>query len=87
MTNHLTKTPGSVPVPQGNQVVGDPDKSPVCLDAVPGTHKDLAKSEVLLDVLVKGLDPDPLKVKRDHLRFGHLEVVGDKKPNPLLLLP
>jgi len=85
MTNHLTKTPGSVPIPQGDQVVGDPDESPVCLDSVPGTHKDLAKSEVLLDVLVEGLDPDPLEVKCDHLRFCHFEVVGNKEPDTVLL--
>src|SRR3989338_400271 len=84
MTNHLTKASGSVPVPQGDQVVGDPDKSPVCLDSIPGTHKDLAESEMLLDVLVEGLDPDPLKVQRDHLRFGHLEIVGDKEPDTVL---
>ena len=87
MTNHLTKTPGSVSIPQGDQVVCDPDKSPVCLNSIPGAHKDLAKSEVLLDVLVEGFDPDPLKVKSDHLRFGHLEVVGDKKPDAVLLGP
>jgi len=85
MTDHLTKTSGPFPVPQGDQVVSDPDKGPVCLDSVPGTHKDLAKSEVLLDVLVEGFDPDPLKVKRDHLRFGHLEIVGDKEPDTVLL--
>ena len=85
MANHLTKTPGSVPVPQGDQVIGDPDKGPVCLDSVPGTHKDLAKSEVLLDVLVESLDPDPLEVKCDHLCFGHREVVGDKEPDTVLL--
>ena len=85
MTNHLTKASGPVPIPQGDQVVRDPDKSPVCLDSVPGTHKDLAKSEVLLDVLVEGFDPDPLKVKSDHLRFGHFEVVGDKKPDTVFL--
>jgi hypothetical protein len=84
MTNHLTKTSGSVSIPQGNQVVGDPDESPVCLNSIPGTHKDLAKSEVLLDVLVEGFDPDPLKIQRDHLRFGHLEIVGDKKPDTVL---
>lgn len=87
MTNHLTKTSGSVPLPHGDQVVRDPDESPVCLNSIPGTHKDLAKSEVLLDVLVEGFDPDPLKVKRDHLRFGHFEIVGDKKPDAVLLGP
>lgn len=81
MTNHLTKTSGPVSIPQGDQVVGDPDKGPVCLDSVPGAHKDLAESEMLLDVLVEGFDPDPLEVKRDHLRFGHFEVVGNKEPN------
>jgi hypothetical protein len=84
MTNHLTKTSGPVPVPQGDQVVGDPDQSPVCLDSIPGTHKDLAEPEVLLDVLVEGFDPDALEVKRGHLRFGHLEIVGDKKPDAIL---
>ena len=85
MTNHPTKTSGLLSIPQSDQVVGDPDKSPVCLDSVPGTHKDLAKSEMLLDVLVKGFDPDPLKVKCDHLRLGHLEVVGHKEPDTVLL--
>ena len=85
MTNHLTETSGPVPIPQGDQVVGDPDKTPVCLDSIPGTHKNLAKAEVLLDVLVEGLDPDPLKVKSDHLRFGHFEIVGHKKPDTVLL--
>ena len=79
MTNHLAKTPGPGSIPQGNGVVRDPDKGPVCLDSVPGAHKDLAKSEVLFDVLVEGFDPDALEVKLDHLRFGHLQVVGDKK--------
>ena len=79
MTNHLAKTPGFFSVPQGNRVVSNPDQGPVCLDAVPGTHKDLAKSEVLFDVLVEGFDPDPLEVKLNHLRLGHFEIVGNKK--------
>jgi len=79
MTNHLAKTPGSVSIPQGNRVVSNPDQGPVCLDSVPGSHKDLAKAEVLFDVLVEGFDPDPLEVKLNHLRFGHFEIVGDKK--------
>ena len=87
MANHLTKTPGPVPVSQSDQVVGDPGKGPVCLDSVPGTHKDLAKSEVLLDILVEGFDPNPLKVQRNHLRFGHFEIVGDIKSDTVLLGP
>ena len=79
MTNHLSKTPGPGSIPQGNRVVSNPDQSPVCLDSVPGSHKDLAKSEVLFDVLMEGFDPDPLEVKLNHLRLGHFEIVGDKK--------
>jgi len=79
MTNHPAKTPRSVSIPQGDCVVSNPDQGPVCLDTVPGAHKDFAKSKVLLDVLVEGFDPDPLEVKLNHLRLGHFEIVGDKK--------
>ena len=64
---------------QGNQVVGDHDKGPVCLDALPGTHKHVAEGQVLLDVLVKDLDSKTLAVKSDHLGFAHLKVVGNQE--------
>jgi len=80
MTNHLTKTSGFVSIPQGNRVVGDRQEGPVCLDAVPRAHKHFPESEMLLDVLMEGFDPDALEIKLNHLRFGHFEIVGNKKP-------
>jgi len=65
---------------QGNQVVGDHDKGPVCLDALPRTHKDVAEGQVLFDVLVEYLDSKTLPVKPDHLGFAHMKVVGNQKP-------
>lgn len=84
MTNHLTKTPGFVSIPQGNRVVSDRKEGPVCLDAVPRSHKHFPESEMLLDVLMEGFDPDALKIKQNHLRFGHFEIVGNKKPGAVL---
>ena len=84
MANHLAKASGSGSIPQGDRVVSDPEDSPVCLDTVPGAHKHLSKTEMLLGVLVKGFDPDPLQIDGHHLRFGHLQVVGDKEPGPVL---
>ena len=80
MTNLLTETFAMFWSRQGEQVVSDHDKSPVCLDALPGTHKHVAEGQVLLDVLVKDFDSKALPVKRDHLRFCHLQVVGDQEP-------
>ncbi|GEM_PF-3654692 len=73
---------------QCNQVVSDHDKSPVCqevssplgLEALPRTHKDVAEGQVLFDVLVEDLDSKALVVKLDHLRFCHLKIVGNQKP-------
>ena len=84
MTNHLAKASGFVSVPQGNRVVGDRKEGPVCLDAVPGAHKHFPESEMLLDVLMEGFDPDALKIKLNHLRFGHFEIVGNKKSGTVL---
>ena len=80
MTNLLTKTLETLRNRQGNQVVGDHDNRPVCLDALPGTHKHVAEGQVLLDILVKDFDSETLVVKLDHLRFRHLKVVGNQKP-------
>src|SRR3989338_2702071 len=80
MTNLLTKALEMLGNRQGNQVVGDHDKSPVCLDTLPRTHKDVAEGQVLFDVLVEDLDYKALAVKLDHLRFCHLKVVGNQKP-------
>ena len=84
MTNHLAKASGFRSVPQDDRVVGDHDERPVCLDAVPGAHKHLSKSEMLFHVLVEGFDPDPLQIKPHHLGFGHLQAVGYKEPRPIL---
>ena len=84
MTNHLAKASGFRSIPQGNRVVGNHDERPVCLDAVPGAHKHLSKSEMLFNVLMEGFDPDPLQIKLHHLRLGHLQAVGYKEPRPIL---
>lgn len=81
MTNHLTKTAGSISVGQGNGVVGDQKNGPVCLDTVPRAHKHFPESEMLLDVLMESFDPDSLGIESDHLRFCHFEVVGNKEPD------
>lgn len=79
MTNLLTESLARAWNRQGNQVVSDHDKSPVCLDALPGAHKHMAEGQMLFDVLVKNLDPEALAVKLDHLGFGHVQIVGDQK--------
>ncbi len=64
---------------QGNEVVGNCQNRPVCLDAPPGSHKHFPEAQVLLDVLVEDLDGEALKIDSHHLGFGHIEFVGDKK--------
>lgn len=81
MTDLLTKSLARAWSRQGNQVVSDHDKSPVCLDAFPGAHKHVAEGQMLFDVLVKDFDSKTLTVKLDHLRFGHVPIVGDQKPH------
>jgi len=80
MTNPLTKTPEMFWNRQGDQVVGDHDNRPVCLDALPGTHKHVAEGQVLFDVLVKDFDSKTLAVKSNHLGFAHREAVRNQKP-------
>ena len=79
MANLLTETfhPGFRG--QGDEVVGDPQNRPVCLDALPGAHKHLPEAQMLLDILVKGLDGETLSVNPRHLEFRHVESVGDKE--------
>ena len=79
MANLLTETFQSRFGGQYDEVVGDRKNRPVCLDAVPGSHKHLAETQMLFDVLVKGLDGKTLGINFDHLGFGHLQVVGDKE--------
>lgn len=79
MTNLLTKPLEMLGNRQGNQVVGDHDKSPVCLDALPRAHKDVAEGQVLFDVLVEDFDSKALPVKPDHLGFAHMKVVGNQE--------
>ena len=79
MTNLLMETLEMTWSRQGNQIVGDRDKSPVCLDALPGAHKHVAKGQMLFDVLVKDFDSEALAVKLDHLGFGHVQIVGDQE--------
>lgn len=79
MTNLLAKTFHSRFRGQSNEVVSDRKNRPVCLDAVPGSHKHLAETQMLFDVLVKNLDRKALGINLDHLGSGHLPVVGDKK--------
>ena len=79
MTNLLTETFQSRFGGQSDEVVGDRQNRPVCLDAFPGSHKHFPEAEVLLDVLVKSLDGKALGVNFDHLGFGHLQIVGDKE--------
>ena len=79
MANLLTKTFEMLWSRQGDQIVCDYDKSPVCLNALPGTHKHLSEGQVLLDVLVKDFDSESLAVKSDHLGFARLEIVGNQE--------
>lgn len=79
ITDLLTKTLAMTWSRQGNQIVCDHDKSPVCLNALPGTHKHMAEGQVLFDVLVKDFDSESLAVKSDHLGFAHFEIVGDQE--------
>ena len=79
MTNLLTKTFQSRFGRQRDEVVSDRKNRPVCLDAFPRSHKHLAETQMLFDVLVKGLDGKTLHVNLDHLGFAHLQVVGDKE--------
>src|SRR3989338_2396696 len=79
MTNLLTETFEMPWSRQGNQVVGDHDKSPVCLDTLPGAHKHVAEGQVLLDILVKDFDSESLAVQSDHLGFAHVEIVGNQE--------
>lgn len=65
---------------QGNHIVSDHDKSPVCLDALPRSHKHVAEGQVLLEVLVKDFDAKALTVEFDHLGFAHVELVGNQEP-------
>ena len=71
MTNLLTEAFEAFWSRQGDQVVSDHDKGPVCLDALPRTHKHVAEGQMLFDVLVKDLDSKTLTVKTDHFRFVH----------------
>ena len=79
MTNLLTKAFQSRLGGQSDEVVSDGQNRPVCLDALPGSHKHFPEAEVLLDVLVKDLDQKALRINLHHLRLGHLNVVGDKE--------
>lgn len=79
MTNLLTETFQPRFGRQSNEVVGDRKNRPVCLDAFPGSHKHLAESQMLFDVLVKDLDGKALSVNLDHFGFGHCQIVGDKE--------
>lgn len=79
MTNLLTKTFQARLGRQYDEVVGDRKNRPVCLDAVPGSHKHFAETQMLFDVFVKSLDGKALGVNLDHLGFGHLQIVGDKE--------
>lgn len=79
MANLLMETFQSRFGGQCDEVVGDRKNRPVCLDAIPGSHKRFSEAQMLFDVLVKGLDGKALGVNLDHFGFGHLQVVGDKE--------
>ena len=79
MTNLLAETFQSRFGGQGDEVVRDRQNRPVCLDALPGSHKHFPEAEVLLDVLVKNLDQKALRINLHHLGFAHLNIVGDKE--------
>ena len=83
MANLLAKTFEIFWRRQDNQVVGDHDKCPVCLDALPGAHEHVAEGQVLLDVLVEDFDPKSLAVESDHFGFAHPEIVGNQKSGSL----
>jgi len=76
-TNLLPKTSGTISGGDADEVVCDGHERPVCLDACPGTHKDLAESKVLLDLLMEGFDPEALGIEPRHFEFGHVQIVGD----------
>ena len=80
MTDFLAKPLEVLLSRQSDQVVGDHGKRPVCLNALPGAHEHLAESQVLLDLLVKGLDPKPLLVQSHGLLLGHGQIVADQEP-------
>jgi len=80
MTNLLTETFETLWSRQDNQVVSDHDKCPVCLDALPRSHKHMAEGQMLFDVLVEDFDSKPLAVESHHLGFAHRKTVGDQKP-------
>jgi hypothetical protein len=79
MTDFLAKALEAFSSRQGDHVVGDHGKRPVCLNALPRTHKHLAKRQMLFDLLVKGLDPEPLLVQSNDSGLGHGQVVGDQE--------
>ena len=79
MTNFLAKPLEAFSSRQSDQIVCDHGKRPVCLNALPGAHKHLAERQMLLDLLVKGLDPEPLLVQSHGLGLGHSQIVGDQK--------
>ena len=79
MTNHVAKASGIGAIPQGDRVVCETEKNPVCLDAIPGAHKHFGETEMLFDILVKELDREAFGVKTHHFEFGHIEVVGNKE--------
>jgi hypothetical protein len=80
MTNYGTKASGLRAIPEGNRIVCDGQKDPVCLDAIPGAHKHFGETEMLFDVLVKKLDCEAIGVNPHHFGLGHVEIVGDEKP-------
>ena len=79
MTDFLTKPLEAFSSRQSDQVVSNHGKRPVCLDALPGAHKHLTKSQMLFDLLVKGLDPELLLVQSHGLSLGHSQIVRDQK--------
>lgn len=79
MTNFLAKSLEAFSSRQGDQVVGDHGKRPVCLNALPGAHEHLPEGQMLLDLLVKDLDPEPLLVQSHGLGLGHRQIVRDQK--------
>ena len=79
MANFLTKALQSRFGGQSDEVVGDRKNRPVCLDACPGSHKHFPEAQMLLDVLVKDLDGESLRVDPRHFGFRHVELVGDEE--------
>jgi len=80
MTDFLAKPLEAFSSRQSDQIVSDHGKRPVCLNALPGAHEHLAESQVLFDLLVKGLDPEPLLVQSHGLLLGHGQIVADQEP-------